>query len=188
MVHASDAWLRLQYVFPTIINIAKILSAHEDYVNARRRKMGCAPGAGGPGTGVDQVINAVDHLADWCYNVLSMRRVRKFLQDYEEIHYATKAPLSLTAGGGPSSGTALTEGPGGATGGSRGGSKERDGGGLKVSDVDVGIGGSKKARNKKGRSKMSIYTSYSTLSLLLQIYYYLSSASYGAPTSLSSRV
>ncbi|CAD7956236.1 unnamed protein product [Amoebophrya sp. A120] len=76
MVLPSDAWLRLQFVFPTIINIAKILSAHEKV--HKTAHLGCTPVGG-------QIVNAIDHLADWCYSVLSMRRVKRFLAEYEEM-------------------------------------------------------------------------------------------------------
>lgn len=81
-----DAWLRLQFVFPTIINIAKILSAHEDAransARKRRSQFGCNPSHNG-----GQIVNAIDHLADWCYNVLSMKRVKRFLLEYETQQY-----------------------------------------------------------------------------------------------------
>ncbi|CAD7941416.1 unnamed protein product [Amoebophrya sp. A25] len=80
MVLPSDAWLRLQFVFPTIINIAKILSAHEE-VNKKNKAFGCAVMTASGGS----ILNAIDHLADWCYSVLSMKRVKRFLQDYEDV-------------------------------------------------------------------------------------------------------
>eukprot|EP00392_Amoebophrya_sp_AT5.2_P004911 g4920.t1 len=78
MVLPSDAWLRLQFVFPTIINIAKILSAHEK--THKTMSLGCAAATSG-----GSIVNAIDHLADWCYSVLSMKRVKRFLTEYEAV-------------------------------------------------------------------------------------------------------
>ena len=88
MVLATDAWLRFQYVFPALVNIAKILSAVEDGSksggssrshHAKSSSFGC----GAAGHHTDTIPNAIDHVADWCHNVLSLRKVQQFLVDYE---------------------------------------------------------------------------------------------------------
>lgn len=86
-VLSSDAWLRFQFVFPTLISIAKIVTA--DFEKIKKS----------PACGVSLTPDpaGIEELAEWCSGVLLQPRVKTFMKDYEQLmklDNGNNAPMS----------------------------------------------------------------------------------------------